>query len=295
MIRGALQFEVTDGGDLMDTALNVESLRRLFLHHTLVSVDDIGPGDRGDFAVGAWHVSCHLAGAGGVRRARDGSLLWLEISHDPAGDLYYASVSARTAGAVRTLPVDSAEGRALLKASTLLGFVEGTSLGAISARGVHDPPDLFNLWRRQDFDQPVDSKLEGGKVWEHWCTLRDIRPSHRIGTSTLTAYVSLAAALGDRFAASVARGRREYGHPVQLAALVWAGFVGRDAATWGTRPLPIPKAVEPLFHRGGVDGALTAIERLTWTSQRYYMFERKIKGWSSASQVQKDLKAFKPE
>lgn len=294
MTRGAFAFEVTDRGDLMNTVGNVETLRRLFLHHTLVTGDDLGPGDRGDFDVGAWHVSCHLAGAGGARRARDGRLLWLEISHDRAIDSYFASVSVRQGQSVRTIPVDSAEGRLLLRDSKLLGFVEGTSLGTISAQGVQDPPDLFNLWRRQDFDQPVDSEAEGGTVWEHWCTLRDIRPSHRIGTATLTAYVSLVAALGDRFAATVARGRREYGHPIQLAALVWAGFVGRGSATWSTKPYPLPKGVEALFLLGGPARALEAIERLEWPSPRYYMFRRKLKGWSSAAHVRKDLKAFKP-
>ena len=293
MTRGAFAFEVSDDGDLLNSVANVESLRRLFLHHTLVGGDDLGPGDRGDFAVGAWHVSCHLAGAGCVRRTRDGNLLWLEISHNRAIDSYFASVSVRR-GAVQTLPIDSAEGRRLLQNSKLLGFVEGTSLGAISAPGVQDPPDLFNFWRRQDFDQPGDSDVEGGKVWEHWCTLRDIRASHRIGTATLTAYVSLVAAAGDRFAATVARGRREYGHPVQLAGLVWAGFVGRGSATWDTKPFPIPNAVEALFLQATPSKALEAIERMEWPSPRYYMFRRKLKGWSSAAHVRRDLKAFKP-
>ena len=86
MLRGAFQFQTTDTGDLTNSAENVEALRRLWLHHSLVYGDDIGPGDRGDFAVGAWHVSCHLAGAAAVRRARDGSIIWLDISHDPRLD-----------------------------------------------------------------------------------------------------------------------------------------------------------------------------------------------------------------
>src|SRR5574341_997705 len=103
MLRGAFQFEVTDDGDLLNSAGNVEALRRLWLHHTLVDGPGLGPGDRGDFDVGAWHVACHLAGAAGVRRAADGSLLWLEISHDRAADAYYASVTVKRGGVVETV------------------------------------------------------------------------------------------------------------------------------------------------------------------------------------------------
>jgi hypothetical protein len=294
MLRGAFQFEVTDVGDLMNTARNVETLRRLWLHHTLVQGDDLGPGDRGDFAVGAWHVSCHLAGAGGVRQAADGSRIWLEISHDGPTDEYYASATVRSAGTLRTERLDSADGRTLLLGSALLGFVEGTSTGRISARGIQDPPDRFNLWRRQDFDLPVeDTESDGGTVWEHWCTLRDIRPSHRIGTSVLTAYVALAAALGDQFLPTVARGRREYGHPVQLAAMVWAGLTSERSALWEGQPTAIPSDVERLLLRGERASALEAIERLDWSSPpRYHMFQRRIQQWNPAAEVKKALKAL---
>lgn len=297
MLRGAFRFEVTDAGDLMNTARNVQTLRTLWLHHTLVEGEDLGPGDRGDFAVGAWHVACHLAGAGGSRRAADGSPIWLEISHDATTDEYYASATARSSGTVRTVRLDSAAGRALVNGSTLLGFVEGNSTGCISARGVQDPPDRFNLWRRQDFDLPVDdAESDGGKVWEHWCTLRDIRPSHRIGTSVLTAYVTLAAALGDRFVPTVARGRREYGHPVQLAAMVWAGLTSEKSALWESQPTAIPAEVERLLLRGEPASALEAIERLDWSSPpRYYMFQRRIQQWNPVGDVRKALAALVPE
>jgi hypothetical protein len=294
MLRGAFQFEVTDEGDLMNTARNVETLRRLWLHHTLVQGEDLGPGDRGDFAVGAWHVSCHLAGAGGARQAADGSRMWLEISHDGATDEYYASATVKSAGTIRTERLDSADARTLLRGSALLGFVEGTSTGRISARGVEDPPDRFNLWRRQDFDQPVDdAESDGGRVWEHWCTLRDIRPPHRIGTSVLTAYVALTAALGDQFVPTVARGRREYGHPVQLAAMVWAGLTSERSVLWEGQPTAIPADVERLLLRGERASALEAIERLDWSSPpRYYMFQRRIQQWNPVGDVKKALKAL---
>ena len=247
MLRGAFHFEVAPNGDLENTALNVEILRSLFLHPALIDGDDLGPGNRGDFDHGAWHVACHIAGAGGVCRHANGSLMWLEISHRRTTDEYCATVTLRHGKATETLCVDTAEGREVLAGSSLVGFVEGTSLGRTSARGVLDPPDRFNLWRRQDFDQPVGSASDGGKVWEHWCTLRDIRPSHSIGTSMLAAFVSLAAALGDRFIPTVARGRREYGHPRQVAAFVYAGLTAESSALWDTKPTAIPTAAVPVL------------------------------------------------
>jgi len=295
MQRGALQFETTDEGDLENSATNVETLRRLWLHHTLIADKNLGPGDRGDFDFGAWHVSCHLAGAGGVRRAQDGRLLWLEISHDPAHDEYFASLTFRGARGPETIRIDSSDGRAVLADSKLLGFVEGNSEGRISARGANDPPGLFNLWRRQDFDQPVDSAADGGKVWEHWCTLRDIRPSSRIGNSVLTAYVSLASALGDQFPATVCRGRRDYAHPVQLAAMVFAGFVSSKSALWRGSPFPLPAEAARQMREARPESSWKAAGELDWSRPpRYYMFRRRIKHWSKPSDVRDDLKKFKP-
>jgi hypothetical protein len=296
MARGAFQFLTTGNGDITNSAENVEALRRLWLHHSLVAGDDIGPGDRGDFAVGAWHVSCHLAGAAAVRRSRTGGIMWLEISHDPRTDEYYGSASLRVDSRVVTERLDSAEGRGLLDNSTLLGFVEGNSTGRTSARGVSDPPDRFNLWRRQDFDQPVTSAADGGKVWEHWCTMRDITVGNRMGTSVLTAYVSLVSAAGDRFPATVARGRRDYGHPVQLAGMVYAGFTAARSATWDTTPLVIPPPLERLLLEAQPETSLEAAEQLSWgRTPQYYMFARRMKNWSRAKDVQADLKKNLPE
>lgn len=295
-MRGALCFEINDAGDLENSAMNVENLRSLFLHPSLIDGEDLGPGNRGDFDRGAWHVACHIAGAGGVRRHRDGTLMWLEISHRPATDDYWATVTVRRGTTFETLGIDTADGRTALAGSSLVGFVEGTSLGRVSARGVLDPPDRFNGWRRQDFDQPVGSEEDGGKVWEHWCTLRDIRASHRIGTSMLTAFISLAAALGDRFIPTVARGRREYGHPKQVAASVHAGLTANASALWDTKPLAIPAAAAPALQESDPRRTLGAVESFPWKEPlpQYFMFERKIAGWSTATQVATDLKGFKP-
>ena len=252
MKRGTFQFEVNAEGNLVNSAGNVERLRRLWLDRTLIQGYYLGPGDPGDFDCGAWHVACHLAGAAGVMRGANGEVLWLEISHKTMCDQYYASVTATTKSRNSTVKLDSTAGRTLVENAAVLGFVEGNSTGRTWARGVNDSPMLFNLWRRQDFDQPVNkSEKDGGKVWEHWCTLRDIRPSATIGTSVLTAYVSLVAALGDRFAPTVARGRRDYGHPDQLQALVAAGFTTTQSALWDTtlfrfRPQPEPSCSNPI-------------------------------------------------
>jgi len=291
MTRGSFQFEATPHGDLVDNAANVDCLRKLWLDRTMIDGDDLGPGDDGDFDHGAWHSACHLIGAGGVRRAADGRILWLEVSHDPAKDLYYGSVTAAASGA--TLRLDSAEARALLNGSTLLGFVEGNSVGHISARNVHDPPTLFNLWKRQDFDKRVGSDEDGGKVWEHWCTVRDIRPPHAIGSSVLRAYLSLVAALGDAFVPTVARGRRDYGHPKQLCAMVKSGMTTQASATWDIMPHRIPGAAEKTLLEARPADEAAAVATLEWDrTPRYYMFQRRISHWSPADKVKQDLRAF---
>jgi len=294
MPRGTFGFAVTPDGTLVNDPANVEALRKLWLDRTMINGADLGPGDRGDFDHGAWHVACHVVAAGGVRRAADGRLLWLEISHRPP-DEYYASVTAEEGGRAVTHPLDSPAGTALLAGSTLLGFVEGNSQGHVSARGVTDRATRFNGWMRQDFDQRTNSRQDGGKVWEHWCTVRDLRPRDALATSVLRAYVTLMAALGDRFVPTVARGRREYGHPTQLCAMVRAGLTAESSATWDTTPVAIPPAAEQLLLQARPADALTALQQLPWaTPPRYYMFARRIAKWSAAAAVQRDLRAFGP-
>lgn len=290
MQRGTFLFDVVSTGSLANNADNVEALRRLWLDRTLVQGYYLGPGDPGDFDYGAWHVGCHLVGAGGVMRTTAGELAWLEVSHDAKLDLYYASATIKTQHGATTFRLDAAEGREALKGAVVLGFVEGHSTGRISAKGVIDPPSRFNKWRRQDFDNPVESSGDGGKVWEHWCTLRDIRSSSEIGTSVLTAYVSLIAVLGDLFAPIVARGRREYGHSDQLHAMVESGFAAKTSAILKLSPKCIPAEAEHLFLHAEPAKALEAVARLDWNEcPSYYMFGRKIASWSSSEMVTTDL------
>ncbi len=292
MKRGKSQFEVDDVGNLINCAANVQALRRLWLNRDYVSGEQLGPGDPGDFDYGAWHVACHLVAGAGVMRAADERPMWLGVSHDPRVDEYYASVSIRTGDRVQTLRVESADGRSLLQGAKLLGFVEGTSRGRISARGANDRPTDFNLWRRQDFDQPLESQLDGGRVWEHWCTLRDIRPTARVGSSVISAYVALVAVLGDRFAPTVARGRNDYGHPIQLAALVHAGFTAESSALWDTTPLVVPSAAERLLLESEPGKSLETVHAMKWDAAPcYYMFSRAIGKWTGVSAARDAIEA----
>ena len=291
MERGTYKFEVMeDGRDLINNGANVDRLRKLWLDRDLIKGEDIGPGDPGDFDHGAWHVACHLAAACGVRQRIDDSLAWLQISHNNQVDRYLASVTVLDGGNVRTLPIDSAEGRILLRQSRLLGFVEGTSKGRISARVADDPPNLFNLWRRQDFDQPPGTEEDGGRVWEHWCTQRDIRATHAIGTSVLTAFLALVAALGDLFIPTVARGRKEYGHPAQLRAMIHTGLVNVESALWESTPVAISPKAEGVLEEADPATSLKAAMSLDWSNPpRYHMFGRKIAGWNTAADVKRIL------
>jgi hypothetical protein len=287
--RGSYGFEINGSGSLVDSPANFEKLRTLFRDGQIIN-DNWGPGNDGDFDHGSWHILCHLAAGSGVLETDNGRA-WCGLIHVPASDTYAAAVTWRQDGGVQTAPLASSQGKTLVNGARCLGFIEGSSLGHISARGVQDAPDAFNGWPRQSFDKPVASAENGGTVWEHWSTTRDIRASSRIGTAVLTAYLTLASVLGGRFVAAVARGRREHSHPQQLVALVKAGLLTSDDALWDVMPDPIPPAAQDSLYEARPTDSLEAAKTLAFmsSSQRYYMFQRRIDRWSRASDVKNDL------
>src|SRR5882762_3216938 len=105
------------GGRLLSSAANVLKLQSLWLDRRDVHGEALGPGDPGDFDRGAWHVACHMVAAAGVRRTSDGRLFWFEVSHNVLRDRYFASATGRIDGDVRTVPLDSAEGREAIAGS----------------------------------------------------------------------------------------------------------------------------------------------------------------------------------
>ena len=287
--RGSYSFDIGPNDRLVDSSSNLEALRRLFRDGDIIG-GNWGPGDEGDFDNGSWHILCHLAGGSGVLKTSYG-LAWCGITHMTTKDLYEATISFKRQGALVTVPLAGAEGKAIAQNAQCLGFIEGSSLGHISARGVDDPPEAFNKWPRQQFDQDIASEKDGGVVWEHWSTTRDLRPTSEMGTAILQAYLTLISILGGRFVAAVARGRREHNHPEQLVALVKAGVLTADEATWDILPDPIPEASQKLLYEARPSDALAAAEALLATpgSQRYFMFQRRIQRWNTTAEVRKDL------
>ena len=234
--RGTYQFEVDDNGKIIDNEANLDRLFKLFRDGEIIG-GIWGPGRSGDFVNGSWHILCHLAAGSGVY-INGNNYLWVSITHADEPDEYIATVSTKNGNSIRTLPLNSAEGSALIESSKLLGYIEGTSQGHILARNIQDPPTAFNSWPRQNFDRDVDSTGSGGTVWEFWCPTRDIRKSCAVGYSVLSAYLTLVSTLGGKFVAAVARGRRSHDHPRQLCALVKAGFLSREEALWDIMPKP---------------------------------------------------------
>jgi len=289
--RGTYKFEVIGDGNVVSTPSNLEKLRALFLDKTIIN-NALGPGDPGDFDNGAWHILCHLAAGCAVMKRPSGEVMWVEISHFPAVDIYTATVTVECPSEdVTTFPLDSVEGRALLEGANLLGFVEGSSLGHISARSVKDSPDKFNNNLRQDYEQDVESLKDGGRVWEHWCSVRDIRPGNAIGTSVLKAYLNMVAVCGGRFVGIVARGRSEYDHPIQLAALVKSGFISEREALVEVFPIIIPREAELLIYIASPRECITAAKSLAWPASglSYHMFARRVDKWNPKQCVQEVL------
>jgi hypothetical protein len=269
-------FQVDERGAVIANDANVDALRNLWSSRPAGM--PVGPGVSD---TGAWHVACHLLAAGCVRRTSGGELLWLEISHVPTNDTYAATVTHGAAGEATTVPLSTSEAHQLLQDSSLVGFVEGTSEGHITARGVQDPPGRFGPWARQNYDRPAGDPGQGGRVWEHWCTTRDLAPDSQFSRALLTAYLQLCNAAGDLFAPTVARGRVDYGPPEQLNAMIDAGFTTQASASWATTPRQVEAEAELLLEEATAKDALQAIQRLSWADEPiYFMYARRISQWA---------------
>jgi hypothetical protein len=291
--RGLYGFEIQPNGNLADNDANLELLRKLFRDGTIIQ-GKFGPGNPGDFDLGSWHIFCHLAGGSAVLEL-GGQKLWVGVTHKGFPDAYEASVVSRAGGSVSRVGLGSDAGKAKIAQATLLGFIEGSSAGHVLARNIRDLQGAYNGWPRQDFDQGVWSRKEGGTVWEHWCTTRDLRQTNVPGDTLLRAYLSLVSAFGGRFVAAVARGRRSHEHPFQLCALVKAGLLTADEAAWDCTPLPIPGKVQRLLYEARPEEYLKAAEKLEWprgANPSYFMFKRCIQQWSPSAAVRTDLAAF---
>jgi len=294
MQRGSYGFEVRESDRLLDNESNIERVRTLFRDDAIIS-GKWGPGNPGDFDNGGWHSLCHLAAVSAVFKSAS-KFYWVGITHAGSVDRYQATVSFLGAPEhEERADLGSEAGRGLLANAELVGCVEGASEGHILAKSVIDPPDRFNGWMRQDFDRPAErDKKEGGTVWEHWCTTRDLRTSQPVGDSLLRAYLRLVSVLGGEYVALGIRGRRKYNHPDQLCALVIAGFLTRDEAVVDLRPLEIPLTAQRLFKEARPLDSLRAVERLSWPTppvRCYYMFKRAIKQFSDRAAVEADLRA----
>jgi len=276
--RGVFQFQIDGTGALLSSDENVVALRRMWSDRSLVSGADLGPGVRNGEA---WHSACHLVAGGCVKKANSGRLLWMEISHHSQDDTYQATLTHAEQAVPQTVRLDSTEATQLLQNSTLLGFIEGTSEGHITARGVQDSSSRFGGYLRQNYDQAPGSTRQGGRVWEHWCTTRDLNPDSQLSVSLLKAYLQLCNAAGDLFAATVARGRSQYGHPKQLKAMISAGFTTQTSAGWQTTPKPIARNTELLLQEAQAIAAFNAAQLVQWSDVEptYYMYERRIGSW----------------
>lgn len=127
-------------------------------------------------------------------------------------------------------------------------------------------------------------------MWEHWCTLRNIRRDAPIGSSVLTAYVTLVRVLGDGFVAAVARGRTDYEHPRQLAAMIHGGFLCEEPALCSSRPVCLPNDAEQAFLTGSDIRAFNVARRLIWGQHpSCYMFARSIDRWADRNTIVAEL------
>jgi hypothetical protein len=74
--------------------------------------------------------------------------------------------------------------------------------------------------------------------------------------------------------------------------MIGAGLIDRKSAVWDGTPTAIPLNCEAVLEEADPATSLKAAISFDWSKPpHYYMFARKIAGWSKAADVERDLKA----
>jgi len=295
-MRGEYGFTIDSQEHLLCNEDNYQKAQRMFLDWNIINGQG-GPGtDPND--KGSWHILCHLAGASALFESPKKLPGWVGITYNEVGNSYAATFSYYQGEKVRIAALDSDEARKAMASYVLRGYIEGASRGHILNRKANDPGDSTKVDRRQDYDQQVDSTKDGGPVWEHWTTTRDILTVDSLGTSLLMSYLRLVALLGGRYCGTVARGRfdREYCHVIQLCSLVEAGFIAPQDALWEVEPVTIPQEVQVVFHEANPEAFLqgaTMLLDIAKAQENYYMYERRIDNFVAASSLTTIARTFR--
>jgi hypothetical protein len=287
--RGTYNFEFDEQDKILPNEVNFHKLRTMFLDRNLINGEFLGPGDKGDFDFGSWHILCHLTAACAVFK-KSNSYIWTEISHIPFIDKYTATVTIDSKReAISTFPLYSTAGQEIVQGSELIGFVEGSSFGHISARDSQDDPKDFNNNLRQEYDNDVSSIKEGGRVWEHWVVTRNISELSHVGSSILLAYLEMLSICGGIYTGIVGRGRVDYHHPQQLKALEIAGLIKIEEALLDIMPKPIAQTLALKIYTANPKICIETIKYLPWDINKisYFMFQRKINNWNTKENFKK--------
>jgi len=276
-------FEKNRIGRLIDNDRNLKEMQRLFLDWDIIN-NQGGPGtSRNDN--GGWHCLCHLVAAGVACIDDNENYGWMEIGYDNRLGGYLPILAFEERGTAQISPLNTQEGRQKAASFKIWAYIEGNSKGRISAKNVIDSPQL--TWRRQKYDHSPTDLLnrDGGKVWEHWCTTRDMKDPNGNGVKVLKAYLTLLSLVGGELGATVLRGRGQYGHPTHLRACVSSGLFTKEEATWNITPTEISSAVQRLLYEAEPKMSLQAIKQLARSANKaYFMFKRSIRDWQPPQQ-----------
>lgn len=291
--RGEYNFEIDVKGKILPNQANLQKLRALLLDRKLINDEILGPGDHEDYLIGSWHIFCHLTAACAVFKKRN-NYIWTEISHVPLIDEYITTVTVDSSQeTVCSFPLYSSVGQKIIHDAKLLGFIEGTSFGHISAIDVQDKPEDFNKNYRQEYDNDELSMKEGGRVWEHWVVTRDISEKSHIGSSILQAYLEMLSICGGIYSGIVGRSRSDYHHPEQLKALKTAGLLNVEEVLFDITPKSIPQSSALKIFSANPKICLETVKDFSWDLNKvsFFMFQRKIDKWNAKENLVKFYKS----